>query len=113
MTAATAWQADWSGLTPGDDWRLVIPIEGAAWAVGDAARSHVRVKPEATAITLQFSRAAGTIELNPGEIVLIAPSASTTSIAPGAYVYDIEVTRSGLVDTLVAGSMTVARDITR
>lgn len=100
-------------LTPGDDWYLPIPIEGAAWLPGDTARAQVRATPESATVILEFSVANGRIQLGPGVIALGAPSGVTVDVAPGAYVWDLEVTRSGIVNTILGGTMTVRRDITR
>jgi hypothetical protein len=72
------------------------------------------LKAESTVVTLGFSTAAGTIELNAGEIVLKAASAATAAIAPGNYVWDLELTRAGEVDTIFTRcTLSVTRDITR
>lgn len=99
---------------PGDTWSWAIPVAGFAPQAGDTARAHVRPTPESATIALQFSTAAGTIELNPGEIVLKAPANATAGVAPGLYVWDLELTRAGEVDTIfVRCTLKVSRDVTR
>jgi hypothetical protein len=107
-------QIDIYSETPGDSWRWAIPVEGFTPVAGDTARAHVRVKADAPAVTLAFSTAAGTIELNAGEIVLKAPASATAAVAPGNYVWDLELTRAGEVDTIFTRcTLSVSRDVTR
>lgn len=113
MILPSFYEVDIPARIPGDDWRIAIPIRDATWEVGDAAECHFRVKAESATIAIAFSTAAGTIELNPGEIVLIAPRSATALVAPGGYVWDIEATRGGFVETIMRGTATVLRDITR
>lgn len=105
---------DIANETPGDTWRWELPVAGFAPVGGDTARAHVRVRPESPTITLAFSTAAGTIQLLAGMIVLTAPANVTATIAPGSYVWDLELTRGGEVDTIFTlCTLTVGRDVTR
>jgi hypothetical protein len=102
-----------SNLTPGDDWYLPIPVDGFVPAVGDTARCQVRSRPESATVALEMSTANGRIQLSEEQIALGAPSGVTVDIAPGAYVWDLEIVRNGVVSTILGGTMTVRRDITR
>ena len=99
--------------TPGDDWRVPIPLAGAVWLADDTARMHVRATPESPVVVIDLTTANGRIALNAGEILLTVPAITTATVAPGAYVWDMEITRAGIVETIIGGTLAVRRDVTR
>ncbi len=117
MLTSTYFKVEISDLTPGDTLRIDIPVAGFVPVAGDMALAHVRATAESPAIVIGFGTAptnqAGTITLAVGVITLSAPSAATLNVPPGAYVWDLELTRAGEVDTIMDGKMTWRRDITR
>jgi len=46
-------------------------------------------------------------------VLFISLTGAETSLAPGKYVYDIQMENSGLTTTILLGSITVVGDITR
>lgn len=102
-----------SNLTPGDDWRLPIPVEGLLPSLLDTARMHVRVTAESDTVVIELSTANGRILLESGFVTLIVEKAATGAIRPGAYVWDLELTIADNAQTIMGGTLTVRRDITR
>lgn len=113
MIADSFFQIDISNLTPGDDWRLAIPLADVVWEPGDTARCHWRTGAKANEIALNLTTGNGRIELNAGEIAFVVASSDTAAILPGSYVWDVEITRAGQIDTFIEGRCTLRQDITR
>ena len=117
MLTPTYFNVEISDLTPGDTMRIDIPVSGFVPVAGDMALVHMRATAESPTIVLGFGTAptnqAGTITLANGVITLFAPNAATLNVPPGAYVWDLELTRAGEIDTIMGGKMTWRRDITR
>ena len=75
------------------------------------ARSHIRATKESSnyvGFTMTFpDRAAG-------QVTMTLPSATSSSMAAGSYVYSLEIeTSAGVVTRLIEGSLTLTREITR
>lgn len=117
MLTESYFKVDITDLTPGDTMRIDLPVPGFVPADGDSALVHVRTTPESPVIVIGFGTAPttmpGTIILAEGMITLAAPSSATALVPPGSYVWDLELTRAGEVDTIMDGKMTWRRDITR
>jgi len=97
----------------------------ALWAQGNGdpvdltgytAKMQVRPQTENGAPVLDLSTGGSGITLGgaSGTILVTAPAATTRAIAPGEYVYDLELTSpTGVVTTIVAGTFTLFADVTR
>lgn len=81
------------------------PIDVSAWTFA----SQVRRKWDGD-IVIPFSVNAANASSG---VVVFSVAAPDTDIDPGRYRYDVERTQSGVVQTLVAGRLTVTGDITQ
>lgn len=84
--------------------------------VGYSAKMQVRESKAATAVVLELSSANGGITLGgaAGTITLSATATSTTALAIGSYVYDLELTGpDGVVTRLIEGAFLVDGEVTK
>lgn len=86
------------GVTP-------INITGRTYAM------QLRTAPEATAIAATFTCTL----TNPasGEVTCVLSAAASAGLTPTSYSYDLQETASGVVSTIVVGSIKVNADTTR
>ena len=83
---------------------------------GFTARSQIRASYTATNTILSATSAAGTLTITPatGTISFNVPAATTAALAPGNYVWDLEIVdSSGVVTRLVGGTCSVTPEVTR
>ena len=91
---------------------LTLTRDGSAINLTNyTARSHIRATKESSnyvPFTMTFpDRAAG-------QVTMTLPSATSSSMAAGSYVYSLEIeTSGGVVTRLIEGSLTLTREITR
>ncbi len=91
---------------------LTLTRDGSAINLTNyTARSHIRATKESSnyvGFTMTFpDRAAG-------QVTMTLPSATSSSMAAGSYVYSLEIeTSGGVVTRLIEGSLTLTREITR
>jgi hypothetical protein len=102
-------------LRIGDTEEVIAEIQdenGAA--VNIAARTYaaqVRAKPDSSSTLAAF---VCTVTSGGGGIVTCTLSSGTTAaLSPGAGVWDMQETVSGVVETLLAGPVMIVRDVTR
>lgn len=102
-------------FTRGDDWTIVfemttdevtpMDVSGRTYAM------QMRTTTEATTATASFTCTVGGASNN--EVTCSLGDATTATIRPGSYVWDIQETSSGVVSTLGYGSIKVVADVTR
>ena len=91
---------------------LTLTKDGSAINLTNyTARAHIRATKESSnyvSFTMTFpDRAAG-------QVTMTLPSATSSSMAAGSYVYSLEIeTSGGVVTRLIEGSLTLTREITR
>ena len=91
---------------------LTLTRDGSAINLTNyTARAHIRATKESSnyvSFTMTFpDRAAG-------QVTMTLPSATSSSMAAGSYVYSLEIESSGgVVTRLIEGSLTLTREITR
>jgi hypothetical protein len=79
---------------------------------GYTAAMKVRAKASSDAV-LSLTNASGiTLGGAAGTIVLGITATQMAAIAPGSYLYDLELTQAGTVTRLIQGSFTVSAEIT-
>ena len=101
-------------LDQGSDYATTLTLKksGSAIDLTDfTARAHIRATKESTnyvPFTMTFpDRAAG-------QVTMTLPSATSSSMAAGSYVYSLEIeSAAGAVTRLIEGSLTLTREITR
>lgn len=104
------------GLRAGEDWLVEIPLPGVAWLSGDSLRAHLRTEVGAASPSLVFATSplAGQALLAPApEMLTLSAGPTLTALAPRNYVYDVEMTRGGRVQTLFGGKLQVVAKVTR
>lgn len=109
---------DLDPLVRGDDWSLKLTITSGSnpvdingytyyWTLKDNVDD---ADPGALQVTVSPTGASASV----GEVTLTAAAATTTSITPQTYNYDVQqVNDSGVVQTLLLGKVKVVKDITR
>lgn len=86
------------GVTP-------INITGRTYAM------QLRTAPEATAVAATFT--CTLTDPTNGEVTCVLPAATSAGLTPTSYSYDLQETASGVVSTIVVGSIKVNADTTR
>ena len=116
MLSADLEGIDIYGLRAGDDWSFDLPI-AVSWLPGDSARAHVRTSLDAPGTVVIFSTSPsagqGTLTLTETGIRFTASATITGPLTLGSHVYDTEVVRSGLKDTIPGGVFQIAQKVTR
>lgn len=93
-----------------DNYRRVVPLPDYS------ARMQVRKTITSSTIILSLTTENEyiTIDAERGAIMITVPSAVMEGIAPGKYVYDLEIfNETSVVERLVMGSFTVRAEVTR
>lgn len=96
-------------------WKIGDPATAVNLA-GYTARMQVRASVDAATKALELTTENGGIALGgaAGTITLTISAASTATLKPGFYVYDLElVTLTGDVTRLIEGRVTVSGEVTR
>lgn len=107
----------------------VIIDQGANWQVnlsykdsngdpvnltGYTAQLQLRTSYDAALASLNLSTGSGiTITANSGLIAINATASQTGALVAGDYVYDLEITLSGVVTRIIQGRATVRPQVTR
>lgn len=115
-------QRDLSPLVRGDDWtlKLVLTAEGTVLDITGYSfwftlkESIDDADPGAVQVTASPDISTSPTQASQGVLYITVPKASTDSLAPKTYNYDVQqVDGSGNVQTLLIGKVKVVRDITR
>jgi VCBS repeat-containing protein len=102
-------------ITRGDTETVVITMTSDGTTpvniTGRTYRAQIRTLKDAGTIDASFTCTvtAGTS----GEVTLTMAPASTSALAAGTHYWDLEETASGVVSTILAGTVTVLADVTR
>ena len=83
---------------------------------GYSARSQIRTSYSASGTVLSATSQAGTVSITAatGLIAFNVPAATTATLTPGNYVWDLEIIDpSGIVTRLVGGTCTVTPEVTK
>lgn len=103
----------------GDDHSFTVAYKTAAGAAKPltdyAARMQARATYDSAETVLDIEDGSGlTIDEAGGKIAVALDNATTASIPPGVYVYDLEITSpADLKKKLVFGKMTVLAEVTK
>lgn len=97
----------------GDAFSVTFRFEAEVVLTGLEAKAHVRKETDATPTLLEFTGAAAVISGQ--DITLSKDSAAMAALAPGRYVYDVQVQTPSTndVQTLVFGEFVVLQNVTR
>lgn len=102
-------------VTRGDTLTLVVTMttDGSTPVniTGRTYAAQIRTSSEATSATASFTCTI-TDGAN-GVLTCTVPASTTSSLSPVVYVWDLQETASGVVSTLLSGTVTVVADITR
>lgn len=101
-----------ASLYVGDSWGIVVkPISSSGAALdltGWTAAAQVRTKPDSTEILVSMAVVVGT------NTISVSMSPDDTALLSGAVAWDLEtVNATGIVRTLLAGTLTMVGDVTR
>lgn len=105
-------------IDQGADWYINFTYENPAGTpvniTGCSARLQMRTSPLAKTAVLTLTENDGiTVTGASGLLACHATNAQTTAITNGKYVYDLEITISGIVTRLVQGTIEVIAQVTR
>lgn len=99
----------------GDDWERVLVFRDAAGVPENLTNmtglSQIRPTAESDVLTATITVTVLDQIAAPGTVRLSMPAAVTAGIAPGKYVYDMQLTPP--TRTRIAGKVTVVRQVTR
>jgi hypothetical protein len=102
-------------ITRGDTEVVAITMKDSASTpvniVGRTYRAQIRASKDASTIAASFSCAI--TNASAGEVTCTLSAATTANLAAGKYYWDFEETYSGVVTTILAGTVTVLADVTR
>lgn len=98
--------------TRGDDWTVVGTLGGSGDITGAAVTSQIRTHVASSTVVASWT---ATVTDGPGrEVTLTLPAATTATITPGRYVYDVQVVAGGVTTTYGAGAVLIVQgDVTR
>ncbi len=102
----------------GDTWMRRWELRTAGGTPTDitGATARLQVRDDSDSVVLSASTSDGRITVygTQGRIDMVVPYAATESLAPGEYMYDLEVTFSyGTRRTIEQAVLAVAKDVTR
>jgi hypothetical protein len=102
-----------TGIVRGDYFseQFSFTVDGALLDLSSAT-ARVQLRARDGSLLAEFTLGAG-LEITGDVLIWSIPSSATTSYNPGTYQYDIEVTINSEARTYVAGTFTVAKDVTR
>lgn len=115
-------QRDLSALVRGDDWtlKLVLTSDGSVlditgYSFWFTLKENIDdADPGAVQVTATPDTSGSPTEASQGILYITVPKASTDSLSPKTYNYDVQqVDGSGNVQTLLIGKVKVVKDITR
>lgn len=98
----------------GDTESLVINMDDGSGAInitGRTYRAQIRQTKESTIIAASFTCVITNAAA--GQVTCTLSAATTATLTPGIYYWDFEETNSGVVSTILAGSVNVLADVTR
>ena len=101
-------------VTRGDTWRIPLnltddagqPVDITDWDLA----SHIRITPDGDLIVeFEFEP----VNLEAGQVDMVAPETVTQEVTPRTYQIDIEKVVEGERTTFASGTLTVRPDVTR
>ena len=102
-------------ITRGDTETLVVTITtGGSTPVNITGRtyaSQIRTQQDSTTIKASFTCTVTSGAA--GEVTCVLSSTSSAALSAGLYFWDLQETASGVVSTILAGTVTVLADVTR
>lgn len=102
-------------ITRGDTEVVVITLaDSAGTAINIAGRTYraqIRASKDATTISASF--ACVVTDAAAGEVTCTLAAGTTATLVVGKQYWDFEETNSGVVSTILAGTVTVLADVTR
>jgi len=94
--------------TRGDDWTVVGTLGGSGDITGVTVTSQIRTHVASSTVVASWS---AVVTDGPGrEVTLTLPAATTATITPGRYVYDVQVVDGARTTTYGAGTGTGTND---
>jgi hypothetical protein len=79
--------------------------------VGYTVRSQVRTTKTASTVAATFT--GSVIDDTKGIFMITLPAATTATMVPGNYYYDVEIYKGAYVTRLVEGKLTLTAEVTR
>ena len=102
-------------ITRGDTETLVVTIttdgSTAVDITGRTYLSQIRTQQDSTTIKASFT--CTVTDGAAGEVTCVLSSTSSAALSAGLYFWDLQETASGVVSTILAGTVTVLADVTR
>jgi len=102
-------------ITRGDTETLVVTIttDGSTPVniTGRTYASQIRTQQDSTTIKASFTCTVTSGAA--GEVTCVLSSTSSAALSAGLYFWDLQETASGVVSTILAGTVTVLADVTR
>ena len=102
-------------ITRGDTETLVVTIttdgSTAVDITGRTYASQIRSQQDSTTIKASFTCTVTSGAA--GEVTCVLSSTSSAALSAGLYFWDLQETASGVVSTILAGTVTVLADVTR
>ena len=92
-------------VTMTSDGTTPIPITGRTYA------AQIRSNPESTTVKASFT--CTVTSGASGQVTCVLSATSSAALAPGLYTWDLQETASGVVSTVLSGTVTVLADTTR
>jgi len=102
-------------IDQGSDWALELVIKDSGIVrdiTGYSGRAQMRPTKTSTTLTATFTCVVTAVE---GKVVMSLPAATSASITPGVYFYDLEIytAADAAVSRLLKGKATVDAEVTR
>ena len=102
-------------ITRGDTETLVVTIttDGSTPVniTGRTYASQIRTQQDSTTVKASFTCTVTSGAA--GEVTCVLSSTSSAALSAGLYFWDLQETASGVVSTILAGTVTVLADVTR
>jgi hypothetical protein len=102
-------------ITRGDTETLVVTIttdgSTAVNITGRTYASQIRTQQDSTTVKASFTCTVTSGAA--GEVTCVLSSTSSAALSAGLYFWDLQETASGVVSTILAGTVTVLADVTR
>jgi hypothetical protein len=102
-------------ITRGDTETIVVTIQNDAGTAinitGRTYRAQIRSTQDSTTIKASFT--CTVTSGASGQVTCVLAAADSATLTPGLAYWDLEENASGIISTILAGSVTVLADVTR
>jgi hypothetical protein len=102
-------------ITRGDTETLVVTITtDGSTAVDITGRTYLsQIRSQQDSTTIKASFTCTVTSGAAGQVTCVLSSTSSAALSAGLYFWDLQETASGVVSTILAGTVTVLADVTR